>query len=77
MLKAIDLITGEALGFEAVKKVVAQIRIVLTLFQEIVEDYQNGMPHGDASAFLASRQSALVASPSDAWDNGSIFWRLQ
>src|SRR5262249_18933827 len=54
MLKAIDVITGEALGFEAVKKVVAQIRIVPALFQEIVENYQNGMPHGDESAFLAS-----------------------
>jgi len=37
-LKAMDVITGEALGFGAVKEVVAQIGIVLTLFQEIVED---------------------------------------
>jgi hypothetical protein len=47
MLKALEVITGEALGFEAVKKVVAQIRIVRTVFQEIVENYQNGMPHAD------------------------------
>ena len=54
MLETIDVITGEALGFEAVKKVGAQIRILPTFFQEIVENYQDGMPDGDQSAFLAS-----------------------
>jgi hypothetical protein len=53
LLEAIDVITGEAFGFEAVKKVAAQIRILSTLFQEIVENYQHGMPDGDESAFLA------------------------
>jgi hypothetical protein len=36
MLKAFDVITGETLGFEAVKKVGAQIRILPAVFQEIV-----------------------------------------
>jgi hypothetical protein len=70
MLKALEVITGEALGFEAVKKVVAQIRIVRTVFQEIVKNYQNGMPHGDESTFLASascppaaRQSPFTIAP--------------
>jgi hypothetical protein len=53
ILKAFDVITGETLGFEAVKKVGAQIRILPTLLQEIVENYQNGVRHSDESAFLA------------------------
>jgi len=51
--EAFDVITGEALGFEAVKKVGAQIGVLPTLFQEIVENYQDGTADGDESAFLA------------------------
>src|SRR5439155_21731997 len=62
LLEAIDVITRKALGFEAVKKVGAQIRILPTLFQEIVENYQDGMPDGDESAFLspASHQASVL-----------------
>ena len=55
LLKPLDVIASQPLGFESIKEVGTQVMVAGSVFQKVVDDDQNGMPTAIKAGFLPRR----------------------